>query len=129
MILLRDLFNAANAAGLITRDCGRGHYQLKGGSKLVNFYVTAQGSKIFVVGEKKGRFVTSVAQVIEATGVAKQKPAANPAQTLFGDLCAEMADGRVTISLSRDVVSLGCDDREHAMRVFSLLERVADECF
>jgi hypothetical protein len=50
---------------------------------------------------------------------------AESAQKYFGELCEEMAD-RVTFSKQGDVVSLGCDDSEHAMRVFSLLQRLGD---
>lgn len=74
-------------------------------------------------GERKGRLVKSVAQVIEATGV-KQKPKDDSAQTIFAELCEEMAD--VVVSLSRDVISVGCVNRERAMRLFSLLEKISD---
>lgn len=72
-ILMADLAQAAYDAGLTLMSCGGCHYQLIGGSKLVNFYDTIKGSKIYVDGERKGRFVNSVARVIEATG-AKQQP-------------------------------------------------------
>ena len=121
-VLICELRCAADDVGLMFIHCGGCHYQLKGGSKLVNFYDTAKGSKIFVVGESNGRFVNSVAQVIEATG-AKQKSKSYAPNTILDEILEEMVD-RVTISLSRDVVSLGCEDREHAKLVFSLLERL-----
>lgn len=121
---ISELRSAAEDAGLMFRHCGGCHYQLMGGSRLVNFYDTAKGSKIYVATESKGRFVSSVAQVIEATG-AKQKSKSYAPKTILDELREDF--WAVTISLSRDVVSLECEDREHAMRVFSLLERLAEE--
>jgi len=125
MITIPTLSRAASAAGLTFRDCGRGHYQLIGGSNLVNFYVTPNGAKIYVVGERKGRFVRSVAEVIAATGVvAKQCSKPEPLQAIFSELCAEIHG--VAIVLSRDVVSLEFDDKQKAMRVFLLLEQLTE---
>lgn len=72
-VSISNLESAVKSAGLQLRDCGLGHYQVIGGTRLVNFYDTTKGSKVYVEGERKGRPVSSVAQVIEATG-AKQKP-------------------------------------------------------
>ncbi len=121
-----ELERAATASGLRVRHCGRGHYQLLGGSRLVNFYDTAKGSKIYVAGDSSGRFVGSVAQVIEATGpVIKQQTESEPLPALFHKLGLDIAG--INVVLSRDVVSLEFDDRERAMRVFSLLEKLAEE--
>lgn len=124
-VSLSELYSAAVESRLQIKHCAGCHYQLIGGSRLVNFYYSAKGSKIYVDGESKGRLVNSVEQVIEATG-AKMNARDNSAQMIFRDLCAEVSDGHVTVSLSRDIVSLSCADREHAMRVFSLIERISE---
>ena len=125
MLTIPAISKAASAAGLTFRDCGRGHYQLIGGSNLVNFYVTPNGAKIYVIGERKGRFVRSAAEVIAATGVViKQRSKPEPQQTIFGELRAELRGAEVV--LSRDIVSLECDDKQKAMRVFLLLEQLTE---
>lgn len=82
-ILISELENAANAVGLRLKPCNDHHYQLIGGSKLVNFYVTNKGSsKIYVEGEPNGMFVNSVAQVIDATGAKQQSKPSAPTNIL-----------------------------------------------
>lgn len=56
------------AAGLIPRNCRNGHWQIRGGKYLVNFYPdTNKGSTMFVNGMHRGRRLATLEKAIAAT--------------------------------------------------------------
>ena len=67
-----EFSQCVSAARLSARDCGDGHWQIRGGKYVVNFYPdTRRGSTMFVNGMHRGRCRATIEKAIAAT---KQPP-------------------------------------------------------
>lgn len=76
-LLFHDFKMEVEAAGLIARDCGCGHWQIKGGKYTVNYYPdTKRGPRKHVNGTRGATQAPSIQNVIHAAfnGTAGTKP-------------------------------------------------------
>jgi hypothetical protein len=86
-------------AGLVANDCGNGHWQIKGGALLVNYY--PQTSKMYVAGTTGGKVCRTVAEAIAATQIPPSRVA------------ADLRDGRHRSTRPARAALLRKDDRCH----------------
>lgn len=69
MELFAEFQRLALAKGLTVRDCGNGHWQVRG-ALLVNYYPsTTRGRRIYIAGTRRGRSVETLKEVFDACGV------------------------------------------------------------
>lgn len=64
-----DFSRKVQAAGLLPKDCGDGHWQIRGGKYIVNFYPFAlKGPSMFVNGMHRGkRYDVTIEDALRAT--------------------------------------------------------------
>lgn len=75
----KQLFKAAKANGLYADEKGYGHFQIRGGQRLVNYYPFSKRQTAFVEGTTKGVPYCSIKDALKMAGPRAGTPNVDPA--------------------------------------------------